>query len=172
MLTLLLLRHAKSGWDDPDLTDFERPLAKRGVKAAGLMGRYITKSDLQPDQTMCSDAVRTRATFALLSRELKQMPPKVSYHSELYLADPSVLLHHIHGADKDTKTLLMVAHNPGLHALSLALISGGDRKGLREMAMKYPTAALSVIRFELSNWADIKPATGTLETFKTPRDLD
>jgi len=172
MLNLLLLRHAKSGWDDPDLPDFERPLSKRGTKAAGIMGRYIAENGLKPEQVLCSDSVRTRATFALVAAEFDGEPINASFHSKLYLAAPGVLLDHVRMADKDTSTLMIIAHNPGLHALSLALIGGGDRRGLREMAMKFPTAALAVITFKLSSWGKIRPALGSLKAFKTPRDLD
>ena len=60
MKQLLLLRHAKSSWDDPDLDDFDRPLAERGLKAAKLMGRELAARDWLPDQVLVSSALRTR----------------------------------------------------------------------------------------------------------------
>lgn len=172
MLRLLLLRHAKSSWDHPELSDHERPLNKRGTRGAGIIGKYLAKHDLVPEQVMCSDSVRTRATFALVSAELPNSTLKASFHNELYLADPAELLDHIRHAERSTHTLLVIGHNPGLHALSLALVGRGNKKMLREMAMKFPTAALSVISFDLTRWAEIRPAKGELTTFVTPRDLE
>lgn len=66
MLTLTLLRHAKSSWSDPALDDHERPLAKRGVKAIPLIAKYMRQQNIAPDLVLASDAMRTRATLALL----------------------------------------------------------------------------------------------------------
>lgn len=172
MLTLLMLRHAKSSWDDHDLEDFERPLTKRGTKAAGAMGRYIAENDLVPEQAMCSDAVRTRETFGLVASELGGAAIETSFRSELYLASPKELLDHARGAGDSTSRLLLIGHNPGLHAASLALVGRGEAQRLRAMRIKFPTAALAVITFRVSKWAEIGPAGGTLSVFKTPRELD
>lgn len=171
MLTLLLLRHAKSDWHN-DLGDHERPLNKRGVKTAPLVARYVARSGLSPDRILCSDAVRTRATLSLALPELPKPQPAVEIDPRLYLAPAEMILEVIRDhAHKDDKRLMVVGHNPGLHALALTLIGSGDKKALSAMAMKFPTAALAVIEFENRNWNDIGPATGRLDAFVVPRDL-
>src|SRR5690242_2888272 len=95
MLTLSLLRHAKSNWDDATLDDFDRPLSKRGANAAPEMGRAIRELKLKPDLVLCSAAVRTRATVALVLLELGPPPPEVRYDEALYLASPKEMLSHI-----------------------------------------------------------------------------
>src|SRR5215831_15132963 len=98
MLTLSLLRHAKSSWDDPALEDFDRPLAKRGQTAAPRMGAYMQANGLMPDLVLCSPAVRARQTLDLLLSCLGG-GPTVVYEQAFYLAAPSVLLARIRKID-------------------------------------------------------------------------
>src|SRR4051794_15180753 len=97
MRTLLLLRHAKSNWDATGLDDHERPLNKRGVRDAPVMGSYIEAEGLRPELVLCSDAVRARATLTLVLQALGPPAPEVRYEPRLYLAEPAaiveVLLH-------------------------------------------------------------------------------
>ncbi|MBU2580700.1 MAG: histidine phosphatase family protein [Alphaproteobacteria bacterium] len=172
MRTLLLLRHAKSDWHN-DLSDHERPLNKRGVKTAPAVAQYIAKSGLSPDRILCSDAVRARATLALALPEMPPPQPAVEIDSRLYLAAAETILKVIgdHAVD-DEHRLMVVGHNPGIHALALTLVGDGDKKALSALAMKFPTAALAVISFKTGNWNDIGPAGGRLESFIVPRDLE
>ena len=171
MIRLLLLRHAKSSWDDAELADHDRPLNKRGTNAATAMGGYIKSRKLKPDLVLCSDSVRTRATLALVLRELKGGPPPVIYSNELYLANPRDLLVRLRNIRKKTKTVMLVGHNPGMHALALKLVGGGNRKALQALAMKYPTGGLAIIDFDENDWANIKLASGDLIEFMVPRKL-
>jgi phosphohistidine phosphatase len=171
MLTLSLLRHAKSAWDKPGLDDHERGLAPRGTKAATAMGRYLREQGLVPDLVLCSGAMRTRATLSLVIPELGGAPPRIRYDEALYLASPVTLLDALHGVDKAPGHVMMVGHNPGMHALALELAGGGQRDGMSALATKFPTAALAVITFEARSWKDIRPGTGRLERFVTPKDL-
>lgn len=171
MLTLLLLRHAKSSWDDPSLDDFDRPLAKRGTRAATAIGSYLRAEGLKPGLVLCSASVRTRATLALALCELDDPPPEIATSDELYLAGADAVLAELRRAGGTTPTVMVVGHNPGLHALALSLSADGDRKALADLAMKFPTGALAVITFDCARWSEIKPAGGRLARFKTPRGL-
>jgi phosphohistidine phosphatase len=171
MLTLLLLRHAKSSWDDPELDDFDRPLAKRGTRAASAIGSFLADTGLKPGLVLCSAAVRTRATLALMLFELDDPPPEVVTSESLYLAGADAVLAELRRAGGETPTVMVVGHNPGLHALALSLSGDGDRKALADLAMKFPTGALAVITFDCASWSEIKPAGGRLERFITPRGL-
>ena len=91
MLTLSLLRHAKSGWDDSSLKDFDRPLSERGETAAPRMGAYMAAQGLAPDLVLCSPAVRACRTLDLVLPHLAG-GPTVVYEDNFYLAAPSVLL--------------------------------------------------------------------------------
>lgn len=171
MLTLSILRHAKSSWDDYELSDHERPLNKRGTKAAVDVGRHIVRSGERPELILSSDAVRTRATVAILLSELGAPAPDVVYDSSLYLAEPVTLVGRLREVDNEIKRVMLVGHNPGLHAISLSLTGSGDRKTLQRLAMKFPTAGLANITFPGDDWSSIKPGAGTLIEFITPREL-
>ena len=172
MLKLSLFRHAKSSWEDPDLDDHERPLAPRGTKAALKMAGIIRERDLVPEKIICSDAVRTRATLTLLLSRLAKPHPEITITPDLYLAAPDQMLaclaEHADGASH----IMLIGHNPGMHALTLSLSGTGRRKDLVALALKFPTAALAHLTFEASQWPDLAPASGRLEAYITPRGLD
>jgi phosphohistidine phosphatase len=172
MLTLSLLRHAKSSWSDPELDDHDRPLAKRGAKAVPAIARYLRHEELRPSLVLCSDALRTRATAALLLAELGPPAPRISYEESLYLAGPQTIVDLIAAAGGTEPHLLVIGHNPGLHALALELVGDGDRKVLAMLARGFPTGALAVFNFPIQSWKDLRSATGHLEHMTTPRKLD
>lgn len=118
MLTLSLFRHAKSSWADSTLEDHERPLAKRGTKAAEAMGAFIARQGLRPDRILCSGAVRTRATLALVMPELGIPEPQVEVYDGLYMATHGTLLERVKRGTSDTRHV-MLSHNPGMHTLAL-----------------------------------------------------
>jgi phosphohistidine phosphatase len=171
MLTLSLLRHAKSSWADRELEDHERPLAKRGTKAAGAMGAYIANNGLQPDLVLCSGAVRTRATLTLVLPQLGKPPPKAVFDEALYMATPAALLGRLQQLKSDARHVMLIGHNPGLHALALELTGKGKQDDVEALALKFPTCALAVLTFKARKWADIGPGAGTLDLFMTPRRL-
>jgi phosphohistidine phosphatase len=171
MLTLSLLRHAKSSWADPELDDHDRPLAKRGAKAVPAIAKYLRHEELRPSLVLCSDAMRTRATAALLLAELGPPAPRVVYEERLYLAPPQTILELVSSTGAAEPHVMVVGHNPGLHALALELVGEGDRKGLAALAREFPTGALAVFTFAIPSWKDLKRATGRLEHITTPRKL-
>lgn len=171
MLTLSLLRHAKSSWDDLELDDFERPLAKRGVTAAPEMGRAMRDLQLKPDLVLCSTSVRTRATLALVLLELGPPPPQVEYDDKLYLATPAAMLARLRKVNDTHRHVMIVGHNPGTHALALELTGAARREDMADLASKFPTAGYANITFEADRWRDVKSGTGRLVVFMTPRKL-
>jgi phosphohistidine phosphatase len=171
MLTLSLLRHAKSSWANPELDDHERPLAKRGVKAVPTLAKFMRQEKLRPSLALCSDAMRTRATLALLLAETGPPTPRIVYEPTLYLASPDAMLAALAHSAENEAHVLIVGHNPGLHALALELVGEGERKMLSHLAQEFPTGALAVLTFEADTWNGIKPASGHLQHYTTPRRL-
>lgn len=171
MLTLSLLRHAKSSWTDADLDDHDRPLAKRGAKAAPEMAKYMRREELRPDAILCSTAVRTRATAALLIAGLGPPVPAITYDEALYLASPDTILNLLREVPASLRHVLIIGHNPGLHMLALQLVGTGDKKQLASLAQEFPTAALAVFSFTQPSWSELKASTGKLEHFATPKRL-
>jgi phosphohistidine phosphatase len=176
MLTLTLLRHAKSSWDQPALDDYERPLAKRGKKAAPQVGAALTAMGLRPDLVLCSGAVRARATLDLVLPKLGAPVPEVVYDDALYMAAPDALLARLHriGPERGGEAprhVMLVGHNPGLEELALLLAGSGADDDTARMTEKFPTAAVAVLGFNTDSWAAIEPGAGRLEHFLTPKQL-
>jgi phosphohistidine phosphatase len=170
MLTLSLLRHAKSSWDHPALDDFDRPLSKRGATAAPRMGAYMAAHRVAPDLVLCSPAVRARQTLDLVLPHLSG-GPTVVYEDGFYLAASSVLLARIRKIEAKVRHVLIVGHDPGMQGLALELAGSGKGEALKALASKFPTAALAVIRFKGQDWAKVDEGMGRLDLFVTPKSL-
>jgi phosphohistidine phosphatase len=176
MLTLSLLRHAKSSWDKPGLDDYDRPLAKRGKKAAPEIGAALAAMGLRPDLVLCSGAVRARETLDLVLPKLGPPPPEIVYDDAIYMATPATLLARLRAIAASTewgtpRHVLLVGHNPGMEELALLLIGSGAADDTARMAEKFPTAAVAVVAFNAEDWSGIKPGAGRLEHFLTPKGL-
>jgi len=173
--TLLLLRHAKSSWSDPTLADFDRPLNKRGQKAAPRMGDYLREHGLLPDLVLCSAARRAVETWDLAGGALTEggtAPATVKFLRSLYLATPSRILSTLRRTPDEADRVLMVGHNPGFEHLAIGL-AGPDSKPEAQTYMnaKFPTGALAELRFEAKRWQDVAPGTGKLVRFVIPKAL-
>lgn len=171
MLELLLLRHAKSSWDQPGVGDHERTLAPRGEAAAPRMGELLAARGLVPDRVLCSTATRARHTWTLAATALPAAPEPVLLE-ELYLASPGRMLRLIAEQAGDSRRLLLVGHNPGMHTLAAGLARTGEAAARQSLAAKLPTAGLVHLGFDLPAWAGIAAAPGRLLGFWRPRDLD
>lgn len=172
MKTLMLLRHAKSDWSAPSGGDHERRLNQRGQLAAARMGRFIQEEGLSPNEVFCSSAERTRQTCDLLLAEI-QDPVQLHICERLYGADENELMEHAGTAAPQSQSILLLAHNPGIHGLALSLISDvKDDVDAHTLSSAYPSAALSILTFDVDNWHDIAPHTGTLTCFQTPKGLE
>lgn len=171
MKILTLLRHAKSTWDDPVSRDFDRPLNPRGRKAARTVGREMRAQGLEFDAVIASPAVRVVETLRDIGDGYGQaLDPR--HEQDLYLATPATLLDQVQAMDDSCDRLLVVGHNPGLEQLAL-MLSGTDESGMMgELELKYPTATVAEIRFDVERWADVAAGSGTLVRFIRPRDLD
>ena len=170
MLSLALLRHAKSSWDDSDLDDFDRPLNERGRGAARVMGEALKELHFVPQLILCSPATRTRETLDLVAPRFDSHAAEVDFDERLYLTSPETLYARLKAVPIGIKSVLMIGHNPGLHGLALMLTGTGDAKSISRLEDKLPTAALAVFTFLQVAWRDLIPAAGRLEAFITPRD--
>ncbi len=172
MRQLLLLRHAKSSWDDPGLSDHARPLNARGRRAAAAMAGAMRDLGLQPDLVIVSSARRTLQTLEAL------MPfddhALVEPMDALYLAPASLLLEGVRKVPETVRSVLMIGHNPGLHELALALAGEAAAPGAKgaagRLAEGFPTAALAEFTIA-APWRAVSEGGGRLVRFLSPRDL-
>jgi phosphohistidine phosphatase len=176
MLTLSLLRHAKSSWSEGRRKDLERPLSARGERDAPRMGDFMAREGLVPDLILCSPAVRTRQTLDLvlprLVARLQEASPEVEYDDVLYLGTPAAMRKQLSKIVPSIRHILLVGHNPGLQALALELLGEGDEQALEGLAEKLPTAGLVVIELDVVSWAKVKAGAGRLRLFTAPKRLD
>jgi len=163
MKTLLVLRHAKSSWNDPDVADHERPLNKRGRRDAPRMGRLLEELDLVPEIVLCSTATRARATVELVL-EAGAYGGDVVYDESLYHADPATVIAALGDIPDGVERALIVGHNPGHEALLVRLT------GVFETM---PTAALAQIDLPIEHWADLDDLVDArLVHVWRPKELD
>jgi phosphohistidine phosphatase len=171
MKTLILLRHAKSGWNDPALRDFDRPLNPRGRRAAKVVGREIKALGMSFDRVLASPAARVIETISELESGLGSKLAPV-FDERLYLASTATLLAAIHETPETVEHLLLIGHNPGLEELALLLSGTNDEQLRQEVAIKYPTATLAELSLDTTAWGNVGEASATLTRFIRPRDLD
>jgi phosphohistidine phosphatase len=161
MKKLLLLRHAKSSWDDAGLADFDRPLNGRGRRAAPLMGNFMRERQLRPDLVIASPARRARETAALVL-EASGLDAELRYDERIYEATAGRLLEVLEGVEDDKQEVMLVGHNPGFENL-LAHLTGESRR--------VPTAALARILLDAEKWVEAGARGGRLEWLVKPKEL-
>lgn len=162
---IVLIRHAKSSWDDPSLADHDRPLSKRGRKALSRLRAHLDTLGLRADVVMCSSSVRTRETLDGMRPALGRKARVVS-DSVLYGADAEQLLSELRRLDKDVDTVILIGHNPGI--ADLVDVLAGDRATGRAVLDTFPTAAVAVLSMA-GPWDALQPGTASLESFWAPR---
>jgi phosphohistidine phosphatase len=172
MRQLLLLRHAKSSWDDPKLADHARGLNARGRRAAAVMGQAMHRLGLSPDIVLVSSARRTLQTLEAL--EPWDGTPLIEPMDALYLATVPQLLNVLHSVAETARSVLVIGHNPGLHELAVTLTGsqgmGQNTPATRRLAEGYPTGALA--EFSIAGpWWQLDEGGGRLLRFLAPRDL-
>jgi phosphohistidine phosphatase len=161
MKTLFVLRHAKSSWSDPDLSDFDRPLNERGLRAAPMIGDLMKQCSFEPSILVSSPALRARLTAGLV-KEAAELEAEVRYDDRIYEASPQGLLQVVSEQDDEDMSMMMVGHNPGIE---------GFIRFLTSRLEPMPTAALAVIDLNIDRWADIAGGSGELRDIYRPREL-
>ncbi len=162
MKTLLLLRHAKSSWKDPTLTDHDRPLNKRGRKAAPRMGGVIGDQDIVPDVILSSTARRARDT-AERAAEAAGYEAEIELREELYHAAPGAYIEAISWLPDALTCVMCVGHNPGMEELVSSLAGEYHR---------FPTAALAQFEIDTDSWREVASASSRLVSLWLPRELE
>jgi len=173
MKTIYLLRHAKSSWSGPETDDFDRPLNERGRRNAAEIGQYLAKNDVRPDVILCSVAARAQETLSIIRPFLPENQ-KIKIDKELYLASSETLRKYLENIDESVNSVMIVAHNPGLHELAL-MLGGRENIGtsalLNRVMLKFPTAAFATVGSEAHSWSKLSENKTKLTDFVCPKDL-
>lgn len=162
MKTLLILRHAKSSWKYPELSDYDRPLNSRGKRDAPRMGKYLRQQDLIPDRILTSSAKRARKTANKVAKSCGYTG-KVKKIEAFYDAVPGVYFEVLQALPDKYQRVMVVGHNPTMERLV---------NHLTEQIERMPTAALAHIELPIQHWDALDLYTkGTLVNLWTPKTL-
>ena len=162
---LILTRHAKSSWDDPTMSDHDRPLNERGKAAAADLGAWLASRGYVPGEVLCSDALRTRKTWDGVAPALPGTPV-LTLKPALYHAGPDVMLAVLRHATADT--VMMIGHNPGIAEFAARIVA---RAPMNPEFARYPTGATLVASFEVDDWREVDWTSGAVRDFIVPREL-
>jgi phosphohistidine phosphatase len=164
--TLTLVRHAKSDWDKPELSDHDRTLNARGLNAAPAVGKELARRGCNPDLLLCSTALRAATTASLLAAELGIDDADILRCDALYLAPVSDYQRAVAAIDDSAEIThaMLVAHNPGIHDFAHHLTGGYEID-------RFVTCAVATIELDVEHWGEIDAGRGRLVNFFTPHDL-
>jgi len=168
MKSLYLLRHAKSSWKEPGLSDHDRPLSKRGRHAANLVAAYLRRVKIVPDLVICSTAKRAQQTLGPITKVKK--PPKVVLEREIYGGGQRALWEQLRNLPDSAKSVILIGHNPALHDFALALVDENSNKLLPPIGRKFPTGAMASFRF-YGAWTALEPHSAALASYITPKAI-
>lgn len=161
MKTLILVRHAKSSWDDPGLNDFDRPLNDRGKKDAPKMAERLAKKKIEIDAFISSPAKRAARTAKFFAEEFKAKKKEIIFKTELYLASENVFYDVIEKTDDDLDTIAVFSHNPGITDFA---------NDLTEIKIdNIPTCGVFAVKIDSGHWADIKDSKKEFWFFDYPK---
>ena len=164
-LTLILMRHAKSAWDDPSQDDFDRPLNGRGRQSAVAIGQWLLDRGYLPDEVIVSGARRTVETWSRMAHGFPETTAMQS-NPALYLASADTILGVVKTAV--VPTIMVIAHNPGIGQFARNIASAPNT---HPKFAQYPTGATTIINFESEAWSTIDWRAGSIVDFVVPRDL-
>lgn len=162
MRSLLIVRHAKSSWKEPGLTDHDRPLNKRGRSDAPRMGAWLGAHNLKPDLIVSSTAKRARQTVKRVAAG-GGFDCAIDWREEVYHGVPADLVDILRTVGPERQRVMIVGHNPGLEALV---------RGLTGDAAAMPTAAVALVALDIVDWSQLRlNGSATLVDVWLPREL-
>jgi len=161
MKSLILIRHAKSSWSDPDLADIDRPLNARGKRDAPAMGERLARRGIEPDGFVASPAKRARKTARAIAGAIGFPNGAIEWDARVYEASAMGLMDLVAGFDDAFDRIALVGHNPAMTELANLLGAGGIDN--------VPTCGIVEIEFPIHRWRDLPSTPGVLTCFDYPK---
>lgn len=161
MKILYIIRHAKSSWENPKLSDFDRPLNERGKQSIKVMGNFLKKNSENFDAVVSSPAVRALKTAKRICKAVEFKKENIRKDPSIYHASTGQLLLEICRTEDRHGSLALFGHNPGL----TDLINYLTDKSIGNL----PTCGVAKIAFELESWAEITKGSGECIYIHTPK---
>ena len=163
MKEIYVLRHAKSSWDNSNLSDFERPLADRGISDAKKMSNFLKDMNIKIDKVLCSNAIRAKETFDLTADGFNFKIDKATYLDKLYFGDTTTIIQDLKELDESLNNILIVGHNPTLHYLVEILTN--------ESINRFTTCNLATISHN-GEWVSLNSQQCSLKSLIRPKELN
>lgn len=161
MKSLILVRHAKSDWSNPQLKDFDRPLNKRGIKNAPLMAKKLkTLLNENPNLIISSPSLRTKQTLEYFLKEF-DYKGEIVFEDKIYETSYLELLEVIKNVDDTKNKIFVIGHNPALNDLLDVFID--------DFNLNIPTSAILKLDFDTSSWKSISKNNAKLIFFQYPK---
>lgn len=161
MKTLTIIRHAKSSWDDPAVSDKERPLNRRGMKDAPKMGQGLAERGSQPELLLTSPATRAIETARIIADKVGYPINDIIVLEDLYNAPASMLRKIVRGLDESLREVFIIGHNPGLSEYADE-VSNGQVKDL-------PTCSVVELKFDIKKWSEVDKMSLVKVKLDTPK---
>jgi phosphohistidine phosphatase len=161
MKTLYLIRHAKSDWNNSELTDFQRTLNKRGLNDAPFMAKKLNELDFQPDHIVCSSSQRTSTTAKLICKGINFPLKEVSFDQSIYEASLTTLISIVNSLPNNKNDIVIIGHNPSITGLSNYLTDN--------YIGNMPTCSIVKIELEIDNWYEVIGGIGIQKFFIYPK---
>ncbi len=170
MRRIILFRHGKSSWSDPDQDDLDRPLNARGRLSSALMGAWMAEAGIDKGLAIVSPAVRAKETW---DRAKRNLPGKIKTAEEkaLYMADPKTMLKIVQAAPKKAETLILVGHQPSMSAFARKMTGGKAPGGCKSAFEKFPTGAVAILEIDAKDWGKADFGKAEFKDFATPKNL-
>jgi phosphohistidine phosphatase len=163
MKTLTIMRHAKSSWAFPDLTDEERPLIEKGIHRTGKTCRFIKEEHILPEAIFSSPAVRAIETAHLVCKQLNLVFQPIVVES-FYPGEPDYYLAFLKKVDSSINHVMIIGHNPGVSNFACELLSN-------QVAEWIPTSGCAIIQLPIQSWTDAAAGKGKLKYYVEPKKL-
>jgi phosphohistidine phosphatase len=164
MKTLVIVRHAKSSWENAGLSDHQRPLSKRGLRDAPIMGARLAEWGPPVDRVISSSAVRALTTAELITHEMGLPWDEIQIEDALYHASEEDMIDLINEQDEYLDGLMLFGHNPGMTYLV---------NDLSDLDLdNFPTCGVAVLQFDVPSWAEIGAEVATSAKFDFPKKKD
>lgn len=159
--TLLLIRHAKSDWNDASLDDFDRPLNERGKRDAPAMAHRLLDKKVEIDAFISSPAKRAKKTVTIFLEEYGKNKEELILANELYLAATSVFFDVISKVDDKLDSIAVFSHNPGITDFANSLTDA--------RIDNIPTCGIFAVTVDCKQWTDFKHAKKEFWFFDYPK---
>lgn len=163
MKTVILIRHAKSSWDDFSLKDEDRPLNDRGKKNAPDMAKRLRKKDVPIDVILTSPAKRARATAEFFAKEYDISKKKLIEVPELYMASADAFTRTIRNAPDKADSIAIFSHNEGITEFANSLTE--------TKIDNMPTCSVYAVKVDIKSWEEFQPGEAKFYFFDYPKSL-